>query len=402
MKTIITLLFAVFISICIAVPSVVINAGSVLCTNGAAVVINNGDLIINDTNGFVSTNVIPNVTTNPTVFYGPEGSSDALTITPNTDMGSVTVTNYSDQRHPNATNNKIERWWNINTTATTSATIIFRVRTANDCLGYTLTNLRPYTWSGGNWTKIDSVPTVNTVGQFSDLTFSVISFSGKKGAFSKGDYVITLGSKDGETLPVELSSFTAISTPQNYVQLDWTTQSETNVSGYYIFRNSTNNMVTAERLNAFIPATNTSQETYYSFSDREVMPGNTWYYWLQHNEMSGEYEFHGPVSVTLQNNTNATPTIPLETSLQQVYPNPFSFNTSVTFGLAKSDNLKLIVYNSKGQVVRTLFTGQKAAGNYRLQWTGDNDNGISLPTGIYFVKMTAGKHSSIQKIVLLK
>jgi hypothetical protein len=405
MKALVTFLLMFLTTLCFAAPSVVINAGSILCTNGAAVVIDNGDLIIEDTDGFVSTNNIPNVTTSPAVFYGPEGSSDALTITPAASMGNVTVTNYSGQRHPNATTNKIERWWSISTTASTSSTIVFRVRTANDCFGYLLTNLRPYRWNGLAWDLISAyatAPTVSTNGQFSDLTFTSINFSGKKENGSKSDYYVTLGSKDGETLPVELSSFTAIATPQNFVQLDWTTQSETNVSGYYIFRNNANNLGTAERLNAFIPATNTSQETEYSFTDREATTGVTWYYWLQHIEMSGEFEFHGPINVTLLNNTNSNPIIPLVTNLQQVYPNPFNPRTTITFGLAKASNLNLVIYNSKGQTVRTLFAGNKSAGNFRIGWEGINDNGKALPSGIYYVKMTAGKQQSIQKIVLLK
>lgn len=205
-----------------------------------------------------------------------------------------------------------------------------------------------------------------------------------------------------ETLPVELSSFSALSTPQNYSMLQWTTQSETSVSGYYLFRNETNDILTADRINAFIPALNTSQEANYSFVDREAQPGYTWYYWLQHIDMNGETEFHGPINITLYGSQVETPIIPVTTSLQQAYPNPFNPSTTISYGLSKPANVNLVIYNSKGERVKTLFTGQKAAGIFRINWEGKNDNGRSVPTGMYFVKMTADKYSSSLKLILMK
>jgi len=204
------------------------------------------------------------------------------------------------------------------------------------------------------------------------------------------------------TLPVELSAFTAITTPQNFVQLDWTTQSETNVSGYYLFRNTTNNLSTAERLNAFIAATNTSNETAYSFTDREAAAGYTWYYWLQHNELSGEYEFHGPISVSLTGNSNINPVIPVVTALKSIYPNPFNPDAIIPYDVAKAGKVTLEVYNIKGEKVRSLLSETKNAGRWHLAWNGTNDAGQSCTTGVYYVKMTSGKYSCIRKVVLLK
>jgi len=209
-------------------------------------------------------------------------------------------------------------------------------------------------------------------------------------------------SDNDQTLPVELSSFTGFITPQNYILLQWVTQSETSVSGYYIFRSYANSLNIAERINAFIPATNTSQEASYVFVDSEALPGYTWYYWLQHIEMNGESEFHGPVSVHLINGSTILPTIPLATSLQQIYPNPFNPQTTISYGLAKASNLELIIMNGKGQVVRHLYSGQKNAGNYMIRWDGLNDNGSAVTSGVYYIRMVAEKFSSVRKLVLMK
>jgi hypothetical protein len=247
-----------------------------------------------------------------------------------------------------------------------------------------------YKWNGA-WYIVACTPSAGST----TVTISSLAKS------AKGELIIALDDGSG-TLPVELSSFSAIATPQNYVMLQWVTQSETNVSGYYIFRNLVNNIGTAERINAFIPATNTSQETSYTFTDREATAGYTWYYWLQHVEMSGEFEFHGPVNLTLLDYTNTTPAIPLKTSLQQIYPNPFNPKTTISFGLAKPSDVNLIIYNAKGEIVRNLLSGYKNAGNYRIAWEGRNNDGKTMPSGVYIVRMIAGKHSSTLKLVSLK
>lgn len=205
-----------------------------------------------------------------------------------------------------------------------------------------------------------------------------------------------------ETLPVELSSFTGVMTPQNYVMLEWVTQSETGVMGYYLYRNLNPEVGTAERINAFITATNTSQETSYAFIDREATPGHMWYYWLQNIDFSGDSNFHGPVSVNVTDPGSITPIIPLQTGLQQIYPNPFNLQATILYGLAKEASITIEILNSKGAVVRKLVNAAKQAGNYRILWNGLNDQGITVTSGVYFVRMTSGRQSSTLKLVMMK
>ena len=205
-----------------------------------------------------------------------------------------------------------------------------------------------------------------------------------------------------QTLPVELSSFTGIITPQNFIMLEWITQSETNVSGFYLFRNNADNLSDAERINAFIQATNTSQEASYIFVDSEAIPGYTYYYWLQHIDLSGEFEFHGPVSIHLSNTNTVMPAIPLVTSLQSIYPNPFNPTATISYGLSKAAGVELVILNLKGQMVRRLVSEAKNAGSYRVMWDGRNDNGVAAATGVYLVRMRAGSYKETRKLIMLK
>jgi hypothetical protein len=65
--------------------------------------------------------------------------------------------------------------------------------------------------------------------------------------------------------------------------------------------------------------------------------------------------------------------------------------------LPSSSNVKLIVYNTLGQTIKTLESGYKPAGNYSV-----NFNASDLPSGSYFYKLEAGQFSQIKKMMLLK
>ncbi len=247
-----------------------------------------------------------------------------------------------------------------------------------------------------NFSIITGSPTIN--GSVISFTFNALTAVTHNGFYTLG----TLDYQDS-TLPVELSSFTATVTQQNFVMLKWTTQSETNVSGYYIFRNNTNDMGTAIRINSFIEATNTATETDYSFTDNEVNENTTWYYWLQHIDLNGESGFHGPISVTLSNNNNdIPPVIPITTQLSSIYSNPFSDKAIISYALAKTERVTIAVYNTKGIKVRNLVSESHNTGTWRTSWNGRDDNGQQCSNGIYFIKMIAGKYTSTRKAVLTK
>ncbi|MDZ4121053.1 MAG: hypothetical protein U1C33_01435, partial [Candidatus Cloacimonadaceae bacterium] len=169
------------------------------------------------------------------------------------------------------------------------------------------------------------------------VTISVSSF-GAKGTFQ-------VGPADDQTLPIELSSFTAIPHAQNYVVLHWVTQSETDVMGYYIYRNTINDVGTAIRVSPLIAATNSSSQTSYQYEDNEVTPGQ-WYYWLQNIDFNGGDNFHGPVICTLSdgNGGGSVPDLPLITGFEAIYPNPFNPTAKITYNVANASMVSVSVY----------------------------------------------------------
>lgn len=105
-------------------------------------------------------------------------------------------------------------------------------------------------------------------------------------------------------------------------------------------------------------------------------------------------------NMTVANEDDITPVI--ATALQVCYPNPFLLSTSIRYTVKDTAPVKVEIYNTKGQKVKSLVNDLKAAGNYCTVWDGTDDNGCQINSGVYFCKLTAGKHTDSQKVVLLR
>jgi hypothetical protein len=120
------------------------------------------------------------------------------------------------------------------------------------------------------------------------------------------------------TLPVELSSFIATSTASSYVTLAWTSQSETNLVGYRVYRSENHSLAEALMITpVMIPATNTSTICNYSHEDREVEANTTYWYWLESIEHTGG-DMHGPISVVVSDGEPGTPSLPEPTVISNI------------------------------------------------------------------------------------
>ncbi len=202
------------------------------------------------------------------------------------------------------------------------------------------------------------------------------------------------------SLPVTLSSFNASRTNSNFVELNWITKSETDMSGYNIFRNEMNSLNGALKVNtSIITASNLSTEHNYDFCDDEVELDNTYYYWLESVSMSGNTEFYGPVSVSLDDDKPEEFT---KLGILGIYPNPFNPETNIDYSVKEETDVQVSVYNMKGQRVKTLVDKSVSAGDHNVVWHGDSESGKSVSSGVYFVKMITGNHIETRKIVLMK
>ena len=96
------------------------------------------------------------------------------------------------------------------------------------------------------------------------------------------------------------------------------------------------------------------------------------------------------------------PTQPGAFALQQNYPNPFNPLTTISYQIPQNNLVELKIYNTLGQLVRTLVDKKQTAGNYSVQWNGLDDNGRQVTSGTFLVKLHAGNFSQVRKMVYLK
>jgi hypothetical protein len=84
------------------------------------------------------------------------------------------------------------------------------------------------------------------------------------------------------------------------------------------------------------------------------------------------------------------------------YPNPFNPETNISYRLPEAGEVSLIVYNVMGQEVARLVDRYQAAGLYTVRWTGRDDSGVQVASGIYFYRLQAGEFGLTRKMMLLK
>jgi hypothetical protein len=93
--------------------------------------------------------------------------------------------------------------------------------------------------------------------------------------------------------------------------------------------------------------------------------------------------------------------------LKQNYPNPFNPNTTIRFLLSVRSEVKLNIFNIRGQKIKSLLNGEKPAGNYSVTWNGTNNKNMKIASGVYFIRMQCNVNEKQRfveekKLVLLR
>ncbi len=83
--------------------------------------------------------------------------------------------------------------------------------------------------------------------------------------------------------------------------------------------------------------------------------------------------------------------------LEQNYPNPFNPTTSIRYGLPHKSQVSLMVYNTLGQLVSHLVSGEQEAGYHEVKFDASG-----LSSGVYFYRLQAGTYVEARKLLLLR
>lgn len=83
--------------------------------------------------------------------------------------------------------------------------------------------------------------------------------------------------------------------------------------------------------------------------------------------------------------------------LQQNYPNPFNPVTTIKFGIVKSGNVQIRVYDVAGKMVEELLNNGYNPGSYEVKWDASK-----YSSGIYFYSIVTNEFIQTKKMVLVK
>lgn len=78
-------------------------------------------------------------------------------------------------------------------------------------------------------------------------------------------------------------------------------------------------------------------------------------------------------------------------------PNPFNPQTTFRFSLPQAQQVRLGVFNIRGQRFATLLDQRLASGSHEVVWDAER-----LPSGVYLARMQAGSVSRVRRVVLMK
>jgi len=118
-----------------------------------------------------------------------------------------------------------------------------------------------------------------------------------------------------------------------------------------------------------------------------------------------EVSFDGTVETELNGEVlSPKAVLPKAFALSQNYPNPFNPSTTIAYDIPEGAdvNVRLNIYNMRGQLIRTLVNEVKSEGSYKVQWDGTDNYGRKVASGVYFYRITAGEFSKTRKMVILK
>ncbi|MDP2173628.1 MAG: T9SS type A sorting domain-containing protein [Candidatus Cloacimonadaceae bacterium] len=90
------------------------------------------------------------------------------------------------------------------------------------------------------------------------------------------------------------------------------------------------------------------------------------------------------------------------TLLKGNYPNPFNPSTTIDYQIPAKGNVRLEIYNMKGQKVQTLVNELKTSGSHSVVWNGIDQSGHSVVSGVYFYRLVTENNTITKRMLLLK
>jgi len=96
------------------------------------------------------------------------------------------------------------------------------------------------------------------------------------------------------------------------------------------------------------------------------------------------------------------PSVAYASRLMANYPNPFGGTTNLAFEVGEAGKVMIAVYDTRGVKIRTVVNKIYSPGSYLSSWDGRDDNGSTVPSGVYFCRMQTGSYTGNCKMIIIR
>jgi hypothetical protein len=93
--------------------------------------------------------------------------------------------------------------------------------------------------------------------------------------------------------------------------------------------------------------------------------------------------------------------VPQQVFLAAPWPNPARAAVKLRFGLARDADVSLRVYDVTGRQTRALAASRFPAGERTVTWDLTDEHGTPVPSGVYFVRMSAGATTCVTRVAVV-
>ncbi|RLC54287.1 MAG: hypothetical protein DRH79_00975, partial [Candidatus Cloacimonadota bacterium] len=76
--------------------------------------------------------------------------------------------------------------------------------------------------------------------------------------------------------------------------------------------------------------------------------------------------------------------------------------TTIKYAISEPADVTIVIYNIKGEKVKTLVRERKEPSYYQTIWNGKDDTGKTVSSGVYFYQTKIGDYNSYNKMLLMK
>ncbi|NLP12677.1 CocE/NonD family hydrolase [bacterium] len=89
-------------------------------------------------------------------------------------------------------------------------------------------------------------------------------------------------------------------------------------------------------------------------------------------------------------------------TLLPAFPNPFNSSVRLDYRLTHPARVQAAVYTMTGEKVCTLVQARQNGGEHWLGWSGENERAVSMPSGVYLIRLQVDDQVRTQKVTLVR